>query len=75
MDQAPATQTILADNYLYEICTHISTAAQVSALQLCIHLVHIILQSSSSSLGHVANATYVPQPLRLIVLPYPPTPL
>ena len=27
---------------------------------------------SSSSLGPVANATDVPQPLRLIVLPYPP---
>jgi len=60
MDQVPGTQTILADNYLYEICTHISTAAHVSALQLSIHLMYIILQSSSSSLGPVANAIDVP---------------
>jgi len=44
MDQVPGTQTILADNYVYEISTHISTAAQVSALQLCIRVMYIILQ-------------------------------
>ena len=44
MDQVPGTQTILADNYIYEISTHISTAAQVSAPQLCIHVTYIILQ-------------------------------
>ena len=31
MGQVPGTQTILADNYVYGVSTHISTAAQVSA--------------------------------------------
>jgi hypothetical protein len=44
MDQVPGTQMILADNYVHDISTCISTAAQVSAPQLCIHLMYIILQ-------------------------------